>query len=95
MNGAGARTIAMTGASGLIGSALDAALRARGDRVLPLVRRAPRPDSGEIRWDPLSGEIDAAALEGIDAFVHLAGENIASGRWTRARKVSILRSRVG
>lgn len=93
MSGAGAKVIAVTGASGLIGSALARALRARGDRVLRLTRRGQSPAADEVRWSPLTGEIDAKALDGIDAFVHLAGENIASGRWNRARKIAILRSR--
>lgn len=83
--------IAMTGGSGLIGSSLTSLLRAAGHRVTPLVRRAPA--HGEIGWDPAAGRIDAAALEGTDAVVHLAGESIADGRWTAARKRRILESR--
>src|SRR5213593_1196887 len=85
--------IAITGASGLIGSALAARLRAAGDIVRPFVRRAAR-DPLEISWDPAGGHLDAAALHGLDAVVHLAGENIAS-RWTQARKRRIRESRVG
>ncbi|TVR02551.1 MAG: TIGR01777 family protein [Deltaproteobacteria bacterium] len=87
------RTIAVTGASGLIGSALVAYLRAGGHRVRPLVRRAPG-DADEIRWSPSEGEIDREALSSVDAVVHLAGESIAGGRWTEARKSSIRDSRV-
>src|SRR5688572_4716493 len=70
--------VAVTGASGLIGSALRSLLRAAGHRVSPLVRRSPA--HGEIGWDPDAGRIDAAGLEDVDAVVHLAGESIADGR---------------
>ncbi|MFM8773924.1 MAG: NAD-dependent epimerase/dehydratase family protein, partial [Actinomycetota bacterium] len=67
--------VAVTGASGLIGSALVPALRARGHEVVRLVRRAPSaPD--EVRWDPAAGTVDLAALQGIDAVVHLAGAGV-------------------
>jgi uncharacterized protein (TIGR01777 family) len=85
--------VAVTGASGLVGSALVAALEDRGRRVVRLVRRNPDGD-GEIRWDPAAGVLDPADLEGIGAVVHLAGENIASGPWTRERKRRIHDSRV-
>jgi hypothetical protein len=85
--------VAVTGASGLLGSAVCRDLRAGGHETLSLVRRAPR--SGEVRWDPAGGPLDAAALETVDAVVHLAGENIAGGRWTAARKQRIRASRVG
>jgi uncharacterized protein (TIGR01777 family) len=58
------------------------------------VRGVSRPERGTIAWDPETGAIDAAGLEGIDAAVHLAGENIAAGRWNAARKRRILESRV-
>lgn len=83
--------IAMTGASGLIGSAVSRMLRSAGHEVLPLVRRAPRPC--EVRWDS-AGDMDLSPLEGFDAVVHLAGENIAAGRWTQRRKASLMASRV-
>ena len=86
-----AGAVAITGASGMIGSALRRSLAARGYRVVPIVRREPR--EGEIAWDPAGGRIDAARLEGISAVVHLAGESIASGRWTRRRKHRIRESR--
>ncbi|MCB9915072.1 MAG: TIGR01777 family protein [Planctomycetes bacterium] len=79
------RTILVTGASGLIGSALVRRLRAEGHRVRPLVRRPPR-EAAEIAWDPAKGWLDPRELEGADAVVHLAGENIAGGRWTAERK---------
>jgi uncharacterized protein (TIGR01777 family) len=86
--------VAVTGASGLIGGALVPFLRAGGHEVLRLVRRAPAARD-EIRWDPEAGAVDAPALEGLDAVVHLAGENIAGGRWTEARKARLRSSRVG
>jgi uncharacterized protein len=89
-----AMKIVMTGASGLIGSALMTHLNARGLQVIPLVRHPPRQDRREIYWDPAAGRIDAESLEGFDAVIHLAGESIASGRWTPAKKRSILASRV-
>jgi uncharacterized protein (TIGR01777 family) len=84
--------VAVTGASGLAGSALCVTLATSGYTVLRLVRRPARtPD--EIAWDPVSGVQDASRLDGLDAVVHLAGESIA-GRWTEARKAEIRRSRV-
>jgi uncharacterized protein (TIGR01777 family) len=85
--------IAVTGASGLVGSQLAAFLTTGGHTVLPLVRRAPRPRSDEIAWDPARGEIDAARLDGVDAVVHLAGEPVAA-RWTDAHKARVRASRV-
>jgi hypothetical protein len=58
------------------------------------VRSQPHPGADEIRWDPIGGSIETAGLEGIDAVVHLAGENIAAGRWTAATKARIKESRV-
>ena len=86
--------VAITGASGLLGTALVPFLTAGGHEVVRLVRRAPKAKD-EARWDPDAGKIDAAALEGLDAVVHLAGENIAGGRWTEARKARLRSSRVG
>ena len=85
--------ILISGASGLIGSALKTALSARGDRVLSLTRRNARNDS-EITWDPSSNTLDPARLTNIDGVIHLAGENIASRRWTSAQKARIRDSRV-
>ena len=85
--------VAVTGSSGLIGSALVAALERDGDRVLRLVRSGPARE-GTARWEPSAGAIDAAALEGLDAVVHLAGESIGAARWTAAKKARILNSRV-
>ena len=83
--------IALSGASGLIGRALAAFLSTGGHTVLRLVRR--QPGAGEIGWDPMQGRLDAAALAGCDAVVHLAGESIAGGRWTEARRRRIRESR--
>jgi uncharacterized protein len=84
--------VVVTGASGLIGTALVQALQARGDEVTRLVRRSP--SAGEARWDPESGQIEATALEGQDAVVHLAGVGIGDGRWTDEHKRAVLDSRV-
>lgn len=85
--------IAVTGASGLIGSALVPHLRARGDDVLRLVRRtAVAPD--EVQWDPVAGSVDLDALAGVDAVVHLAGAGVGDRRWTDDYKRTILDSRV-
>jgi uncharacterized protein (TIGR01777 family) len=86
--------ILLTGSSGLIGSALAPALRAEGHRVTRLVRQMPRAAEDRIFWDPAAGILDAPSLEGFDAVVHLAGENIAGGRWTATRKARIRDSRV-
>jgi uncharacterized protein len=85
--------VAVTGSSGLIGRALVPRLIGAGHEVRRLVRRAPR-SADEIRWGPARGELDVAALEGVDAAVHLSGENLASGLWTKARKASIRSSRI-
>jgi len=85
-------TFAVSGASGMVGQALTAFLRTGGHTVRPLVRRTAR--EGEIAWNPERGEIDQAALEGVDVIVHLAGENVFALRWTEAKKRRILDSRV-
>jgi uncharacterized protein (TIGR01777 family) len=83
--------VAITGSSGMIGSATARALEARGDEVMRIVR--PNQRGRGIMWDPAAGQIDAAALEGINAVVHLAGQSIA-GLWTRGYKQKIMESRV-
>jgi uncharacterized protein (TIGR01777 family) len=85
--------IAVTGASGLVGSALVPFLTAGGDDVVRLVRREPT-GSDEARWDPDGGTVDTAALDGVNAVVHLAGDGIADGRWSDAKKARIRASRV-
>jgi len=90
--------IIVTGSSGLIGSALVAALIRRGDEVTCLVRAAAharRADGArEVLWNPARGELDAGELEGHDAAIHLAGDPIAEGRWTDEKKRRIRESRV-
>ena len=85
--------IAVTGSSGLIGSAVVAALTERGDEAVRLVRRAPRaPD--EVQWDPLSRHLDPTVLDGVDGVVNLAGAGVGDRRWTPSYKHEILASRV-
>jgi uncharacterized protein (TIGR01777 family) len=84
--------VLVSGSSGLVGSALRQKLQSGSDKVVRLVRGDSGSDS--ILWSPSEQTIDAEKLEGFDAVVHLAGENIASGRWTAARKQRILDSRV-
>ena len=84
--------VLLSGASGLVGSALTTFLTDGGHTVRRLVRRDPR-GAGEFRWQPASGEIDPGALEGVDAVVHLAGEGIATRRWTKQQKDRIRESR--
>ncbi|TMR07920.1 TIGR01777 family protein [Nonomuraea turkmeniaca] len=85
--------IIVTGASGLLGTALVAALRAEGREVVKLVRREPRsPD--EAYWQPAEQVVDVAALEGADAVVHLAGASIGDKRWSAAYKRELVGSRV-
>ena len=84
--------VVVSGASGLIGTALLPALRAAGHQVVRLVRREPSA-SDEVRWDPAAGELDTSTLDGAQAIVNLSGANIGQ-RWTAARKREILASRV-
>ena len=85
--------IAITGASGLIGSALVGHLKSEGHTVQRLVRRAPvSPD--EIQWDPITGYVDIEALRGVDAVIHLAGVGVGDKRWTKKFRAQILNSRL-
>ena len=84
--------VAVTGSSGLIGAALVAALRERGDEVVQLVRRAPRaPD--EVRWEPSGRRLDPAVLDGVDGVVNLAGAGVGDRRWSPTHKRDVLASR--
>lgn len=84
--------IAITGASGLIGTALTSHLRGNGHETVSLVRR-PAASPAEITWDPASGKLNARDLEGIDAVIHLAGAGIGDKRWSDSYKREILDSR--
>ncbi|MBV9872939.1 MAG: TIGR01777 family oxidoreductase [Frankiaceae bacterium] len=85
--------IVVTGSTGLIGTALVRSLRADGHEVRRLVRREPT-GADETRWDPAAHSIDAGALDGIDAVVHLAGVGVGDKRWSESHKKAILDSRV-
>lgn len=85
--------VAITGSSGLIGTALREALRADGHRPIAVVRRAPAAGADEIQWDVDNGTIDAASFEGIGGVVHLAGAGIGDKRWNDAYKKVVLESR--
>jgi uncharacterized protein (TIGR01777 family) len=87
------RTVIVTGATGLVGTPLVASLEAAGAKVIRGTRR-PTSSAGEMYWNGEKGEIDAAKLEGADAVVHLAGENIAGRRWSESFKREIRDSRV-
>ena len=94
--------VAVTGSSGLIGTALTASLRADGHQVVRLVRRPPRTDGGradegksdEVRWDPRAADAGDPPLSGVDAVVHLAGAGVGDHRWTASYKAEIRASRV-
>ena len=87
--------VAISGGTGLIGSALARSLEADGHRIARLTRPQSKPRSGDtIAWDPPAGTIDAAALEGVDVVVNLAGAGIGDKKWTPARKRDVLDSRL-
>lgn len=86
--------ILISGGSGFLGTALTQALRSRGDAVGHLVRTDGDIRPGDVRWYPGAATVDMAAMEGTDALVHLSGANVASGRWTYARKSLFRSSRV-
>jgi len=95
--------VAVTGSSGLIGTALTASLQADGHQVVRLVRRTPRTDgqrsaadkaTSEVRWDPRAADAGDPALSGVDAVVHLAGAGVGDHRWTASYKAELRASRV-
>jgi uncharacterized protein (TIGR01777 family) len=85
--------IVVSGASGLVGTALLPALKNAGHEVYRLVRSAPNNAADEISWNPERAAIDAASLEGMEAAIHLAGESVSEGRWTDEKKRRIRESR--
>jgi hypothetical protein len=86
--------ILISGSTGMLGSALIPFLTSGGHRVVRLVRR-PIPGEDAVLWNPSAGELDAAQLEGFDAFIHLSGEYIADGRWRKGKRERVWSSRVG
>ena len=86
------KRIAVTGSSGLIGTAVVAARTQRGDEVVRFVRR-PARGRDEVQWDPTSRTLDPRALDGVDGVVHLAGAGVGDKRWSPAYKREILSSR--
>jgi len=85
--------VAITGASGMIGTALVGHLKSEGYTVQKLVRR-PSRSAEEITWDPQTGVVDLEALAGVDAVIHLAGAGVSDKRWTKKYKSEILNSRL-
>ena len=83
--------IAISGATGLVGTALSKKLAEDGHKIIPMVRKSSSAE--EIFWNASSGKIEAKMLDGVDAVVHLAGESIATGRWNVAKKQRIRESR--
>lgn len=88
------KTIAVSGASGLVGSSLVSRLTTSGYRVCRLVRGEPNKSADEIGWDPVRNHLAPEDLEGIDTVIHLGGESIASGRWNERKRKRIRDSRV-
>lgn len=87
--------ILISGASGLVGTAVVSALRAEGHGVARLVRPGSAPSAGDIVWNPTAATVDVASIEGVEAVVHLSGASVAGARWTPARKALIRSSRIG
>lgn len=87
--------IAVTGSSGLIGTALLSTLRRAGHHAIPVLRPESGTAGDSIHWDPARGAIDAGAFEGLDGVVHLAGVGIGDKRWSEEQKRRVLESRTG
>jgi uncharacterized protein (TIGR01777 family) len=85
------KRVVISGGSGLLGGAIARAVGASGYEVARLVRGTP--GANEVKWDPLAGELDAAAVAGAHAFIHLSGESVGAGRWNEKKKQLILESR--
>ena len=85
--------VAVTGSTGLIGTALVGHLKLQGHSVQRLVRRKPN-SSDEVQWDPTAGTVDLEALAGVDAIIHLAGASVGDKRWTKKYRTTILNSRL-
>ncbi|MEI8365009.1 MAG: TIGR01777 family oxidoreductase [Parachlamydiaceae bacterium] len=86
--------ILISGASGLIGSALQHALMVAGHHVVVLVRDQKKISEQSVFWDPENGVLDPQALQGVDAVINLAGDNLSQGRWSKKKKRAVLNSRV-
>lgn len=86
--------ILISGSSGLVGKNLSAALKKDGHSVARLVRPGGTVSAGDVAWDPMAATADTAAMEGMDAVVHLSGASIAGARWTPARKAVLRSSRI-
>ena len=86
--------VLVTGSSGMIGRALVNFLASGGHTVIRLVRSREPASEGALYWDPAAGVLSRAGLEGLDAVVHLAGENVAAGRWTKKRMARLIASRL-
>src|SRR5262245_38401996 len=86
--------VLISGSHGLVGQALSKSLTTSGDQIVRLVRNEPAFGEVEVEWHPNQGLIDSEHLNNLDAVVHLAGESIASGRWTAEKKKQIRESRV-
>ena len=94
MTSSSSKTILVTGSTGLVGSALVAALEIEGHHVIRAVRRSVKNPEQEIYWNPAADEINLGKINSLDAVVHLAGANIAGRRWTKAYKQQLLDSRI-
>ncbi|MCP4693079.1 MAG: TIGR01777 family protein, partial [Desulfobacterales bacterium] len=86
-------SVLISGASGVVGSALIPFLTTGGHRALRLVRRAAAAENNEVSWDPAARRLDLEKIRGVNAVVHLSGENIGQGRWTKEKKRRIIESR--